>query len=552
MKNACSLLLFLGLLSAGCSHPQPVGSPVTTPSTRDTTPLFSEVARSAGIDYTWEPMGKTPQNILQTIGRGCAFLDADGDGNLDILIVGKRIALYRGDGMGNFVDISHRWQLDTLSGVFLGCAVGDYDNDGYSDVYITGYRGGVLLHNEKNRFVDVTLQAGVMPQPWGTSALFCDIDGDGLLDLCIGNYVEFGPTTDPQLCPGGNVRTSCGPRYYKPHFLATYRNAGRRFVPVALAEGTSGKVLGIAMVRFPGETHPQLVLANDEMPGDLLRFENGKYRNRALPLGTAYDRQGHVYGGMGVDWGDADGDGQLDLFVGTFQNETKLLFQNQGDSGFVEIAEDTELSAMSAYVTFGCKFFDLKNSGNLDLIAANGHVQDNIEKIDQSSSYRQPVFLFENQGPGRFPLFKNISERLPESARRPIVGRGVATGDYDNDGQIDVLIADSEGAPLLLHNEVKAPGNWIGFRLEQGQVKGRTHDGYGAIVTVVTGSRKVVRLCHAGGSYLSSSDARIHIGLGTATRIDSVQVEWPDGKREKWQGPPAGKYYRWERGKAPQ
>jgi hypothetical protein len=526
-------------VTPGCSSHVPAGKsaqarqPAATPAGAAADDLFIDTARSAGLDYAWSVPGKRPLNILQTIGNGCAFLDYDRDGNLDALLVGPRVSLYRGDGQGRFTNVSDQTGVSALSGNFLGCAVGDFDNDGFDDIYLTAYRGGALLHNESgSRFRDATRESNVPAQPWATSAVFTDIDNDGRLDLYVCNYVDFGPTTDPQLCRAGDLMTSCGPRYYKPIRGSLYRNeGGGRFRDITQSSGASqveGRALGVAAADVGGPGKPWLAIANDELQGDLLcpsgSGPNLRLANNAQVAGTGLDRDGNIHGGMGTDWGDYDNDGRLDLFVGTFSGEAKTLYHNDGDGIFSEVSEACGLgTAMRSDVTFGCKFVDIDNDGWLDLITANGHVQDNIDQIKQLP-YRQATRVFHNRGDGKFD---DITARAGRDVLRPIVGRGLAAGDFDNDGRVDVLIVDSEGAPLLLRNIFPSAGHWLGLRLEGAK---SNRNGYGAIVTVTVGKRTLVRPCQSGGSYMSASDSRVHVGLGAATKVEKVTVAWPSGR----------------------
>lgn len=494
--------------------------------------LFREVAQEAGLTYRWRIAGKRPLNILQTIGNGCAFLDYDRDGNLDILLVGTPPALYRGDGKGNFTDLSVESGVGALKGHFLGCAVGDYDADGFPDIYLSAYRGGALLKNEGGKsYQEVTRVAGLGPQPWGTSCAFSDVDRDGKLDLYIGNYVQFGPETDPQLCDNSGIKSACGPRFYKPEKSRLFRNLGRgRFgdsTEAWKAHEVEGKALGVAFADPDGSGREALAIANDEMPGDLLANQGMGFKNIGKESGTAYDDSGNVHGGMGIDWGDYDNDGRFDLFVGTFQNEAKNIYRNEGSGLFTDMSASLGMAPAAPFVTFGAKWLDIDNDGWLDLALANGHVQDNIAEIDKTTTYRQPLFLMRNSE-GR--AFENVSARLDVAARRPIVGRGVATGDYDNDGRIDLLVVDSEGAPLLLHNEVKDAGHYLTITLE-GKTSNRS--GIGAVVTVKGGGKTITRRCGTDGSYLSASDVRIHFGLGEAPRAESITVRWPSGKKSE-------------------
>jgi len=517
-------------------------------------PLFREVSASAGLNYRWEIKGKRPLNILQTIGNGCAFLDYDNDGFLDILLVGPKLALYKGDGKGHFTDVTAAVGLEKFSGHFLGCAVGDIDNDGYDDLYISGWRTGLLLHNDQGqRFEDMTRRAGLKPQPWGTSCGFADLDGDGFLDLYVANYVKFGPDTYPQLCPYHGELTGCGPRDYDALKGVLYHNeGGYHFRDVTEQWGihAHGKGLGVAFADYDLSSRVSLAVANDLMEGDLFR-NRGKRRfiNLAMQAGIALDNYGETHAGMGIDWGDFDNDGRLDLFVTTFGNETKCLYHNGGSGLFKVVSDSVGVEKPTLpYVAWGCKFFDADNDGWLDLMIANGHVQDNIQRFEKAT-YRQPtLFLHNRRGP--HVTFEDATRSAGLGRLPPIVGRGLAVGDYDNDGRVDVLVVDSEGRPQLLHNESVTPeGSWVGFRLLGGGRSNR--DAYGAVITLRAGGQRRVRQCQPGGSYLSSSDPRVHFGLGTAS-LDSVTIRWPDGSTQTWADIPVGRYYTVTYGEQPQ
>ncbi len=509
--------------------------------------LFSDVTDKSGIDYKWTIPGSRPLNILQTIGNGCAFLDYDNDGNLDILLVGTQLALYKGDGKGGFTDVTIQLGLDKLTGHFLGCAVGDVDGDGYDDLYISGYRTGILLKNEHGeRFSDVSKQSGIKPQPWGTSCAFAEtVPGSGKLDLYVGNYAVFGPN-EVQLCKEGGLMTSCGPRYYKDIPGVFYRNDGKgHFTDITKAtevKPLKGRTLGVAFADFLGSGKPGLALANDENPGDLFEPFPGsapKFKNVGESSSVAFDRDGNIHGGMGVDWGDYDNDGKMDLFVTTFYGEVKCLYKNNGESSFSEVGIPTGLGALtSPYVAFGCKFIDYDNDGWLDIAIANGHVQDNIQEINHAATYRESFQLFRNRAAP--PIgFEDVSGACDPKAIRPIIGRGMASGDYDNDGREDLLIVDSEGKPLLLHNDAGKNSHWLGVNLE-GRKSNR--DGYGATLTLKSGGRTLIRHCHSDGSYLSASDKRVRFGLGASAKVDELTVKWPSGEKTVYPNPPADKY----------
>ena len=537
----------------GCSKPDPTLNTVAPDDSTPTvvTPVkFHDVAISSGIGYRWVVAGKRPLNILESIGNGCAFLDYNNDGNLDILLVGPQLALYKGDGKGHFVDVTHETGLDKFHGHFLGCAVGDYDGDGYDDIYISGFRTGLLLHNDHGkRFVDVTQSAGLKPQPWGTSCTFFQpYKNSPALDLFVANYADFSNKPGiPQLCTARGMQTSCAPRYYTPIKGVLYHNTGHgHFIDVSRTSGMdtlSGRGLGDAVAPIDASGRPFLAVANDEMASDLMKpltsSGSPKYQNIGSISGIAFDRGGDIHGGMGTDWGDYDNDGKLDLFVATFQQESKSLYHNDGSDFFSDQAYGTGIAAATTpYVAFGCKFVDVNNDGWMDIAIANGHVQDNIKKIDPTTTYHQTPQLLMNSG-GKVITFSDISSGVgPDFARR-IVGRGLATGDFDNEGAEDILIVNSEGAPLLLHNDTKPSGHWLGIKLT-GTTSNK--DGIGAIVRLTAGGHTFTQLCHADGSYLSSSDLRVHFGLGATDKIDRITVTWPSGRVDTVPGPKVDRY----------
>lgn len=543
-------LAVVGVLAGGCPRPKSGSQSATTTTTSAgaTALRLVDKAKESGLVHRWTPPGKPPLNILQTIGNGVAVLDIDGDGNQDVVLVDRRPRLFRGDGKGGFNDETTQRGLGRTEGHFLGCAVGDFDNDGDPDLYLSGYRTGLLLRNDNGILRDATPASGLKQQPWGTSAAFADLNGDGYLDLYVGNYAVFGPDTKPQLCLAHGMETSCGPREYQPEkgrlLLGNGRGQFRDVTDSAGATDISGKTLGVAIADIDGTGKSSIALANDEMPGDLLVSSGGRWENIGSVAGVAYDAAGNLHGGMGTDWGDIDNDGRLDLFVATFQNEVKSLYRNEGERIFTDASASLGLGAARPWVAFGCKFVDLDNDGFLDLVVANGHVQDNIDQIDKTTSFRQPTLVFRNNdGKG----FVDQPSALVGDAGRRIVGRGLATGDFDNDGRVDVVVVDSFGAPVFLRNDTEKTGNWIGLRLIDSGKGPR--DATGAKVVVRAGGMTIQRHVHSDGSYLSASDARVVVGLGLASKPDSVDVVWADGTKESIAGIESGRYWTVERGK---
>jgi hypothetical protein len=422
--------------------------------------------------------------------------------------------------------------------------VGDYDNDGFEDIYLYGYRCAALLHNEHGRrLVDVTRVMGLSPRQWGTAAAFADVDNDGRLDLYVGDYVQFGPDS-LQYCPINHINTACGPKKYAAEHGTLYRNTGTRFVDVTHAWGAdadAGKILGVAFADYDGSGHESLATANDEAPGSLLHNAGKRFTDEGVATGVAFDQNGYVHGGMGIDWGDYDNDGKLDLLVATYQQEVKSLYHN-GGALFTDNAIPLGLAMKtSPYVAFGAKFIDADNDGWLDILFTNGHTEDNAAEVTPGASFRQPTLLFHNR---QGTAFDNLPDALPGPAGQPIVGRGLAIGDFDNDGRMDALVVDSEGAPLLLHNETTGAGNWLLCRLVG------THcnrDGIGALLRFDAGGTKLLRRCGTDGSYMSASDRRVHVGLGAVAKAD-IEVRWPDGHIDRFRDVQANRIITLEEG----
>lgn len=510
---------------------------------------FVDVARQAGFNHVVAFEGKDPSQaltILETMGNGCAFLDYDNDGRLDVLLVDRPPLLFRGNGTGRFRDVTKAMKLDKVRGHVMGCAVGDYDNDGFADIYLSGFGTGRLFHNERGKgFRDVTTRAGLKPQPWGTSCGFADFDGDGRLDLFIVNYVEFGANYKKYLQRCEPL--ACGPDHYNPERPTFYRNAGNgRFTDATRDSGvlsSGGKGLALGFADFDDDGDTDVMVANDQVAGDLfLNTGGGHFANSALASGTAFGLDAKPQGGMGVDWADYDGDNRLDAIVTNYTTQPRSLYRNDGDNLFTNTTDDVGIGAATKpFLAFGVKWLDYDNDGWPDLMIANGNVDNKIAIMEPGTTFRQPMQVFRNAGAGRRPTFSDESRALGPSLPRPIVGRGLATGDFDNDGRVDALVMDDDGPVILLHNQGGVTGNWIGLSLAGTGKSNR--DAMGARVTLAAGGRTQVREVHTAGSYLSASDKRLLFGIGAATKVDSVTIRWPDGQVETRSNLAPGRYH---------
>jgi hypothetical protein len=401
--------------------------------------------------------------------------------------------------------------------------------------------------------------AGLRESGWSTSAGFADVDGDGRLDLYVARYVQFDPR-GVRFCDQGGVRTACGPTTYDPERGRLWHNegGGRRggdpvggprgrpssplaFRDVTRAAGLAdahGNALGVAFGDYDGDGWVDLAVANDQLPGDLFHNRGGgRFENAGVTSGIAYNAAGQAYAGMGIDWGDMDRDGRPDLVVTTYQHQPRCLYRQDRPGLFSDVAMAAGIGrATINSLAFGSRFFDVDNDGWLDLALANGHVVDNIQQAEANVTYRQASQLFRNRGaagPGRF---EEISDRAGADFTRPIVGRGLCVGELDDDGRLDLLIVDAEGAPLLLRNEDRSGHHWLSLRLIGTQ---GNRDAIGARVTLTAAGQSQTRACFTDGSFMSASDPRIHFGLGTAARVDTIVIQWPGGESTTLRNVPA-------------
>ncbi len=497
--------------------------------------VFTDVAAAAGLKFTHE-RGATPEHQLpETMGSGLAWLDYDNDGWMDLYVVqsglfpprgepGSNDRLYRNRGNGTFEDVTEKAGIHGRA-YGMGAIAADYDNDGSTDVFVTNFGRNILYRNRGDgTFEDVTAKAGVAGSGWSTSAAFADFDGDGRLDLFVVRYVDYSVEKN-YFC--GDARTGkrqyCNPRVYPPVSNLLYRNNGDgTFTDVTESSGIGqarGKGLGVVVADLDDDGKPDIYVANDTTMNFLFHNLGGmKFEDVSLISGAGLNRSGQPSGGMGVNAGDLDGDGRLDLVVANFEAEWNGFYRNVG-SGVFEDASGPSGFGIPAfnYSGFGLNLFDAANAGRLDAFIANGHVSE--APTMQGVTYAERPFLLWNDGKGKF-----AERACGEPFRKEMVGRGSAVADYDNDGDIDIAVSNS-GQPLqLLRNDGKH-GNWIGFVLRG---KKSNRQGIGARLTLETDAGKQVRESKAGDSYLSSSDPRIHFGLGASTP-KRLEIRWPSG-----------------------
>jgi hypothetical protein len=569
LSSLCLAALVCAPLLPGCTgRSVAAGRPAAG---RPDVPRFTNIAASAGVGFRQGHAGLSrPLTILEATGSGCAFLDYDGDGRLDLFLAGQpRCALYHNKGASRgplqFRDVTLAAGLGR-TGFWIGCGTGDVDNDGDVDLFVTGYQYCALYRNNGDgTFTDGTAAAGIPERGWQTSCAFGDVDRDGFLDFYVCRYLRFGPT-EPQSCPYADTTlpVTCSPDVYEGQKGLFYHNQGGSVGPAgSFTEATRrfgfhtarGKAWGAAFGDVDGDGWQELYVANDEMPGDLFRNRGGRVQNQGAASGTAFNRDGAVQGGMGVDFGDCTGDGRLDLVVTTFWMEPDALYRNDGGGLFSEVSYPAGIAAPTLKrVGFGTRLADFNNDGRLDLFFLNGHVRD-ASLVNPDEGLPQPMQLFLNEsGPltrtqkglprpdGRAPRFREVSSAAGGPFRHPIVGRGAAFGDVDNDGDVDIAAIDAEGVALLLRNDgPPRPGHWLIVRAltaprgGRGTANGgqRFRDALGARITVTAGGMTLVREVQTAGSVLSANDPRAHFGLGAAARIDRLTVRWPDGSVER-------------------
>ena len=521
---------------------------------------FSDVTQAAGITFTHNS-GRAGQKYLpETLGSGAAFLDADGDGRLDVLLVNGKdwqpkgrkslSALYRNNGNGTFTNITAGSGLD-VEMYGMGVAVGDYDNDGRDDIYVTALEGDRLFHNEgRGKFTDVTKTAGIANAVFGTSAAWVDYDRDGRLDLFVANYVQWTPKSDLWCTLDGVTKSYCTPESYKGTSSKLYHNlGGGRFEDASHKAGVddpTSKSLGVSVLDYNGDGWPDIFVANDTQPNKLYRNNrNGTFTDQGLGAGVAYSEDGVARGAMGADSADYDRSGRPHLLVGNFSNQMLGLYHNEGGGLFVDESPKSTVGRASLLsLTFGAFFFDYDLDGQPDILAANGHIDEEIGRVQPKVQFRQPPLLFRNTGQRRFD---NVSGSVGEAFTRPMVARGAAYGDYDGDGDLDVLITTNHGPAHLFRNDGGNRNNWIAVRT-RGVKSNR--DGIGAVVRVESASGKQWSTVRSGSSYCSQSDLTRTFGLAKDPVVTSIDVEWPSGMKDHLTNVPVNQVVTIDEGRA--
>jgi len=506
---------------------------------------FSEIPSSAS-GITWvHTSGSSPEKYLpESTGAGCAFLDYDNDGWMDIYLVNSgpcdfftpskplRNALYRNNRDGTFTDVTEKAGV-AGGGYGMGVAVGDYNADGFPDLYVTQYGRSVLYRNNGDgTFTDVTEKAGVGVTGWASSAVWFDYDNDGRLDLFVCRFVDFSKEKHHRCgAPGmpalAGLNEYCYPRIYTPMPSWLFHNNGDgTFTDVSQKVGLAdnpGKSWGVVATDINNDGWMDLAVANDTVANFLFANRDGKrFEEIGFTAGIAFGEQGKARSGMGIDSADVNQDGWMDLFVTNLNHEIYGFYQNRHDESFEDIAAPTGVANITKLMSgWGLKFFDYDNDGNLDLMIANGHPDDLIEKIYSNVTYQEPLLLLQNTGKG----LRNVSAESGPVFARHMAARGLAIGDFNNDGALDVLISCNDTAPVLLRNEIGTKNHWLGLSLRG---KKCNPDAVGARITYQAGDLKRSVMKVGGGSYLSYHDPRIVLGLGQRTKLDWVEVKWPN------------------------
>jgi hypothetical protein len=545
-------------LSLGAASPQRRGTPrLTAPQGSSLSDQFIEVSAKAGIHFTLTSGGPEKRYIIEAKGGGgIAWIDYNNDGYPDLFLVNgstfehwkrggsPRSRFYRNNGDGTFADVSAVSGLDH-TGWGMGVCAGDYNNDGYDDLYVTYYGGNVLYRNNGNgTFANVTDQADVRGHGWGMGCAFGDYDNDGHLDLYVANYVDvdierLGKPGSAPNCTYRGIATFCGPRGLPGGRDILFRNNGDgTFADVTERAGIdpgqySG--LGVVMGDYDRDGRLDIYVANDSTPSSLYHNSgDGTFSDVGVQAGVAYSSEGQEQAGMGVDFGDYDNDGWPDLVKGNFSDDTNNLYHNNGDGTFTDVVYSAGIGEVSwLFTTFGAKFFDYDNDGWKDILLANGQTFPQMDRYPTGITYAERNLLFHNRGDGKFD---EVGLRAGPGLAIKKVSRGLATADYDNDGDLEIMVSNMNDSPDLLRRTRKNPQHSILVRTIGTQ---SNRDGIGTKIRVTCGGLAQYDEVKSGGSYLSSSDLRVHFGLGASARIERLELRWPSGQVDVVEKAPA-------------
>ncbi len=514
-----------------------------------------DVTRAAGISFTHNSGAYGKKFLPETLGAGAAFLDYNNDGRQDILLVngsawpGQPPArsysrLYRNDGNGRFTDVTTMAGLE-FEMYGMGVAAADFDNDGWQDLLLTAVGQNRLLHNTgKGTFIDVTDSAGLgKRQGFSTSALWFDYDRDGWLDLLVCNYVKWTPESDVFCSVDGKQKSYCTPEAYRGTTTWLFRNRHNgTFEDVTAKAGlfdATSKSLGVTLLDYDLDVWPDLFVANDTQPNKLYRNNgNGTFTELGLQAGLAFSEEGRARAGMGVDAADVDNTGRTSVVVTNFSGEMLGLYRPVGGGQYSDVSPRSDIGRATRHTLgFGCFFFDVDLDGLQDLLVVNGHIDDTMSKVQGRVTYAEAPHLFRNIGQARF---EDVATTIGGTFAQPKVGRGAAFGDFDGDGDPDVVLTSNAGPAFLYRNDVLNGNRVVRFTLRGAQ---SNRDAIGAKVRVTAGGERYSKIVKTGSSYLSQSELPLSFGLGTRTSVDRVEIEWPSGGREDLKSLPAGVSY---------
>jgi len=520
-----------------------------------------DVTSQSGIHFNHNSGAYGGKFLPETMGSGCAFLDYDGDGWQDVLLInsmdwpGHRrtrttMRLYRNNRNGTFTDVTRRAGLD-IEMYGMGVAVGDYNNDGFPDIFVTCVGQNRLFKNTgRGTFLDVTRESGLAGREgFSTSALWFDFDRDGFLDLFVCNYVKWSQAQDVFCSLDGKHKSYCTPEAYRGETCWLFRNRGNGTFEDATATSgifdTSSKSLGVAMLDFDEDGWPDLMVSNDTQPNKLYHNQrNGTFKDVAVEAGVAFSNDGKARAGMGIAIGDFNASGRPGIAITNFDDEMVGLYRPLGKGLYEDVAVQSGVGLPSKNTLgFGCVFADMNLDGALDLVVANGHIDETVRNIRGNVGYAQPPQLFLNDGAGKF---RDVASEVGEAFQRPKVGRGLCYGDFDRDGDLDFLMTTNNGPAYLFRNDQLSRNRAIRFRLTG--VKSN-RDAIGARVQIFHGDSSQSRLVHSGSSYLSQSELPVTFGLGQEDRVDRAVLSWPSGRTEEYKNLASGKLYECVEGK---